>query len=100
MLPGLEAEAAGLREAERLPELVDVRRRIGIRVVVRDGDHHYLFEERLAPCFDEGVTLARRLPDDPARLARALTDRSMFLVAARSFERAFADLAEAVALLH
>ncbi|MEK2493912.1 hypothetical protein WN990_30595 [Kitasatospora purpeofusca] len=100
MLPGLEAEAAGLREAERLPELVDVRRRIGIRAVVRDGDHHYLFEERFAPCFDEGVTLARRLPDDPARLARALADRSMFLVAARSFERAFADLAEAVALLH
>ncbi|MFD4905491.1 hypothetical protein [Kitasatospora purpeofusca] len=99
MLPDLEAEAVGLREAERLPELVDVRRRIGIRAVVRDGDHHYLFEERLAPCFDEGVTLARRLPEDPARLARALTDRSMFLVAARSFERAFADLAEAVALL-
>lgn len=99
MLPGLEAEAAGLREAERLPELVDVRRRIGIRVVVRDGAHHYLFEERFTPRFDEGVTLARRLPDDPARLARALTDRSMFLVAARSFERAYADFAEAVALL-
>ncbi|MCX4684365.1 hypothetical protein OG401_08570 [Kitasatospora purpeofusca] len=100
MLPDLEAEAASLREAERLPELVDVRRRIGIRAVVRDGDHHYRFEERLAPCFDEGVTLARRLPEDPARLARALTDRSMFLVAARSFGPAYSDLAEAVALLH
>ncbi len=99
MLPGLEAEAAELREAERLPELVDVLRRISIRAAVRDGDHHYRFEERFAPRFDEGVTLARRLPDDPARLARALTDRSMFLVAARSFDRAHADLAETAALL-
>ncbi|MDH6544867.1 hypothetical protein [Streptomyces sp. SPB4] len=100
MLPGLEAEAARLREADRLPELIDVQRRIAIRAAVRDGDHPYLFEERFTPHFDEGVTLARRLPDDPARLARALTDRSMFLVAARSFGPAHADFAEAVALLH
>ncbi|MET9888313.1 hypothetical protein ABZZ20_35400 [Streptomyces sp. NPDC006430] len=100
MLPGLEAEAARLREADRMPELVDVQRRIGIRAAVREGDHPYLFEERFAPYFDKGVTLARRLPDNPARLARALTDRSMFLVAARSFEPAHADFAEAVALLH
>ncbi|MFD2686374.1 hypothetical protein ACFS5L_16205 [Streptomyces phyllanthi] len=100
MLPGLEAEAARLREADRLPELVDVQRRIGIRAAVREGDRPYLFEERFTPYFDEGVTLARRLPDNPARLARALTDRSMFLVAARSFEPAHADFAEAVALLH
>ncbi|MFB0627684.1 hypothetical protein [Streptomyces sp. AB3(2024)] len=100
MLPGLEAEAARLREADRLPELVDVQRRIGIRAAVREGDHPYLFEERFTPYFDEAVTLARRLPDNPARLARALTDRSMFLVAARSFEPAHADFAEAVALLH
>ncbi|MEU3721302.1 hypothetical protein [Streptomyces sp. NPDC031705] len=99
MLPGLEAEAARLRETGRLPELVDVHRRIAIRAAVREGDHPYLFEERFTPCFDEGVTLARRLPDDPARLARALTDRSMFLVAARSFEPARADFAQAVALL-
>ncbi|MEW1635297.1 hypothetical protein AB0469_14580 [Streptomyces sp. NPDC093801] len=99
MLPGLEAEAAGLRGADRLPELVDVLRRIAIRAVVRHGDHHHLFEERLRPYFDEGVTLGRRLPDDPARLARALTDRAMFLVAARTFEPAHADFAEAVALL-
>ncbi|KOV38010.1 hypothetical protein ADK60_03135 [Streptomyces sp. XY431] len=100
MLPDLEAEAVGLREAERLPELVDVQRRISVRAAVRDGDHHYLFEERFAPLFDEGVALARRLPDDPARLARALTDRSMFLVAAGSFERAYADYAEAASVLH
>ncbi|MFE7707608.1 hypothetical protein ACFU6I_17805 [Streptomyces sp. NPDC057486] len=100
MLPGLEAEAARLREADRLPELVDVQRRIGIRAAVREGDRPYLFEERFTPYFDEGVTLARRLPDNPAGLARALTDRSMFLVAARSFEPAHADFAEAVALLH
>ncbi|MEV6393417.1 hypothetical protein AB0M39_01275 [Streptomyces sp. NPDC051907] len=100
MLPGLEAEAARLREADRLPELVDVQRRIGIRAAVREGDHPYLFKDRFTPYFDEGVTLARRLPDNHARLARALTDRSMFLVAARSFEPAHADFAEAVALLH
>ncbi|MEV8454177.1 hypothetical protein AB0467_18655 [Streptomyces sp. NPDC052095] len=100
MLPGLEAEAAALLEAGRLPGLVDVRRRIVIRAAVREGGHPHLFEERFTPYFDEGVTLARRLSGDPARLARALTDRSMFLVAARSFEPAHADFAEAVALLH
>lgn len=100
MLPGLEAEAARLREADRLPKLVDVQRRISIRAAVREGARPYLFEERFTPYFDEGVTLARSLPDNPARLARALTDRSMFFVAARSFEPARADFAEAVALLH
>ncbi|MER5611180.1 hypothetical protein [Streptomyces sp. NPDC002215] len=95
----LETEAAGLREAGRLPELVDLQRRISIRVVLREGKHPYRFEERFKPYFDESVALARRLPDDPARLARALTDRSMFLVAARTFEPAHADFAEAVALL-
>ncbi|QKW17691.1 hypothetical protein HUT16_00205 [Kitasatospora sp. NA04385] len=100
MLPGLEAEAARLGAADRLPELVDVQRRISIRAAVREGDRPHLFEERFAPYFDEGVTFARRLPADPARLARALTDRSMFFVAARSFEPARADFAEAVALLH
>ncbi|MER7827296.1 hypothetical protein ABTX85_32575 [Streptomyces sp. NPDC096097] len=98
-LPSLEAEAAALREDDRLPELVDVQRRIGIRVAARDGHHRYRFAERLEPHFDESVALARRLPDDPARLARALTDRSMFLVAAGTFGPAYADLAEAVTLL-
>ncbi|GLV87723.1 hypothetical protein Slala03_74120 [Streptomyces lavendulae subsp. lavendulae] len=100
MLPGLEAEAARLRGAGRLPGLADVQRRIAIRAAVREGDRPYLFEERFTPYFDEAVALARRLPDDPGRLARALTDRSMFLVAARSFEPAHADFAEAAALLH
>lgn len=98
-LTGLETEAAGLREAGRLPELVDLQRRISIRAVLREGNRPYRFEERFKPYFDESVALARRLPDDPARLARALTDRSMFLVAARTFEPAHADFAEAVALL-
>jgi tetratricopeptide (TPR) repeat protein len=98
-LPGLETEAARLRGAGRLPELVDVQRRISIRVTLSEGNHPYRFAERLKPYFDEGVALARRLPDDPARLARALTDRAMFLVAARTFEPAYADFAEAVALL-
>ncbi|MGW1465582.1 hypothetical protein ACWCPT_14750 [Streptomyces sp. NPDC002308] len=100
MRPGLEAQAASAREAGRPAELVDLRRRICIRAAVSEGDRSYLFEERFTPYFDEGVTLARRLPDNPALLARALTDRSMFLVAARSFEPAHADFAEAVALLH
>ncbi|WP_030771946.1 MULTISPECIES: hypothetical protein [unclassified Streptomyces] len=98
-LPGLEAEAAAHREAGRLPELVDTRRRIGIRLAARHGDRHYRFVERFEPHFDEAVELARRLPDDPARLARALTDRSMFLVAAGTFGPAYADFAEAVTLL-
>ncbi|MFF4493899.1 hypothetical protein [Streptomyces sp. NPDC001546] len=99
MLPDLEAEAAALGLAGRLPELVDVHRRITVRAAVRDGTHPHRFEERFRPYFDEGVALARRLPDDPVRLARALTDRSMFLVAARTFEPAHADFAEATALL-
>ncbi|MEU6844395.1 hypothetical protein ABZ930_21245 [Streptomyces sp. NPDC046716] len=98
-LPRLETEALELREAGRVPELADVRRRITVREVLRQGDHPYRFEERLAPHFDEGVAVARRLPDDPVRLARALTDRSMFWVAARTFEPAHADFAEAVAVL-
>ncbi|MER5811547.1 hypothetical protein ABT143_25745 [Streptomyces sp. NPDC002033] len=98
-LPGLEAEASDLREAGRLAELVDVQRRISVRVALREGGHPHRFAERLAPYFDEGLALARRQPDDPARLARALTDRSMFFLAARTFEPAHTDLAEAVALL-
>ncbi|MFE9462838.1 hypothetical protein ACFYNW_04040 [Streptomyces virginiae] len=98
-LPRLEAEAAELREAGRMPEVVDVQRRISIRAAVREGNRPYQFGDRLTPYFDEGVALARRLPDDPVRLARALTDRSMFLVAARTFEPAYADFAEAVTLL-
>ncbi|MEU6987918.1 hypothetical protein ABZ946_31560 [Streptomyces sp. NPDC046324] len=98
-LPALETEAVRLRGAGRQPELVDVQRRISIRAALREGNRPYRFGERFRPYFDEGVALARRLPDDPARLARALTDRSMFLVAARTFEPAYADFAEAVALL-
>lgn len=78
---------------------MDVQRRISIRVALSEGNHPYRFAERLRPYFNEGVALARRLPDDPARLARALTDRAMFLVAARTFDAAYADYAEAVALL-
>ncbi|MFF7205501.1 hypothetical protein [Streptomyces sp. NPDC008141] len=99
-LPELEAQAAGLSEAGRLPELVDVQRRISIRAALREGGHPCQFGERFKPYFDEGVALARLLPDDPARLARALTDRSMFLVATRTFEPARDDFAEAVALFH
>ncbi|MYT70888.1 MULTISPECIES: hypothetical protein [unclassified Streptomyces] len=98
-LPELEARAQALEEAGRLPELSDVRRRIGVRAVLRQAGHFHLFEERLAPHFDEGVALARRLPRDPGRLARALTDRSVFRTAIRAFGPAHADFAEAVAVL-
>ncbi|MEU8529607.1 hypothetical protein AB0C77_29065 [Streptomyces sp. NPDC048629] len=98
-VPRLEAEAARLEETGRLSELADVRRRIAVRAAVRDGSHPYWFTKRLGSYFDDGVTLARRLTDDPARLARALTDRAMYFAAARTFEPAHADFAEAVALL-
>ncbi|MEU8618526.1 hypothetical protein [Streptomyces sp. NPDC048623] len=98
-LPALEERAARLGADGRLPELVDVRRRIAVRVVSRDGDRPYRLRERLGPFFDEGVDLARQLPGDSVRLARALTDRAMFSVALGSFVPAHADLAEAVAIL-
>ncbi|MER5945305.1 hypothetical protein ABT127_04525 [Streptomyces sp. NPDC001904] len=98
-LPELQERARALDEAGRLPELADVRRRIGVRLVLRQGSHPYLFEERLAPHFDEGVALARRLPGDPVRLARALTDRSVFRTAIGVFGPAHADFAEAAAVL-
>ncbi|WP_030770861.1 hypothetical protein [Streptomyces sp. NRRL F-2664] len=98
--PALEAEAVQLREAGRVPELVDVQRRISVRTAVGEGNRPHRFEERLGPYFDEGVGLARRLPGDEAgRLARALTDRAMFSVAARAFGPAHTDFAEASALL-
>ncbi|MFD0369231.1 hypothetical protein [Streptomyces sp. NPDC127114] len=98
-LPRLEEEAALLRADGRLAELVDVQRRITLRAVSRDGHSPYRFEERMRPFLDEGVALARRLPDDPGRLARALTDRAAYFAAARTFGPAHADFAEAVALL-
>ncbi|MFG2333102.1 hypothetical protein ACGFMM_26240 [Streptomyces sp. NPDC048604] len=96
-LPRLEEEAALLRESGRLPELVDIRRRISCRLVRRDAFSGFV--EQLRPHFDEGVALSRRLTGDPGRLARALTDRSMFRLAAGAREAARADLAEADALL-
>ncbi|MFD6434204.1 hypothetical protein [Streptomyces venezuelae] len=94
-----DADVSALRECGSLSELIDVRRRISVRHVLRQGDHPYRFEERLTPHFDEGVALARRLPSDSVRLARALTDRSMFRVATGAFESAHVDFAEAVEVL-
>ncbi|MFD6423357.1 hypothetical protein [Streptomyces sp. NPDC060198] len=99
MLPGLEAEAARVRGGGWLFGVVEVQRGVGIRAAVRVGDRPYLFKGRFMAYFGEGVTLARRLPGYHARLARVLTDRSVFLVAAGSFESAYGDFAEAVALL-
>lgn len=61
--------------------------------------------EPLRPLSAEGVPLARRLADLPGAqrgqqaLGRALTGRSMFLLAARQYAEACEDFRKAVALL-
>ncbi|MCZ0981967.1 hypothetical protein O1L60_31795 [Streptomyces diastatochromogenes] len=44
------------------------------------------------------MALARHPAADPGALARALTDRSMFLLAVKRYGEAHADFAEAMAL--
>ncbi|MFI1812655.1 hypothetical protein ACH414_20225 [Streptomyces sp. NPDC020422] len=91
----LEERAAALRASGELLELLTVQRRLTARRAVRrnSGD-----VESLLPEFDSGVALARRLPGAPSAVARALTDRAMFLLAARRYAQAHRDLAEAGAL--
>ncbi|MGW0701684.1 hypothetical protein ACWD0A_20675 [Streptomyces sp. NPDC002867] len=60
----------------------------------------HLILEPLRPLFDEGVVLARRLAETDeyagrAVLARALTDRSTLLVAAKRYAEARDDFLEA-----
>ncbi|MGC9543759.1 hypothetical protein [Streptomyces sp. UG1] len=110
-LPTLEAEVAGLRERAttdpraHLPALVDLHRRLTIRsAVYRERRSHRILKP-LRPLFNEGVALARRLADvvggaeGRGALGRALTDRSMFLLAARQYGEAYDDYREAVGLL-
>ncbi|WP_086826264.1 hypothetical protein [Streptomyces sp. NRRL B-24572] len=97
-IPALERQAAALRESDDLPGLVVTQRRLTVRRALRWESDGGNAEESLRPSFDEGVTLARRLTTDPGALARALTDRSMFLLAVKRYGEAHADFAEATAL--
>ncbi|MFD4376773.1 hypothetical protein [Streptomyces sp. NPDC058486] len=108
-VPALEEEKAALRgkaeaearaEAEAdparwLPALSAAHRRLTARAVLRHRSHRILDE--LRPLFDEGVALARRPGSAPGAEARALTDRALFLLAAREYGEAHADLAAAEA---
>lgn len=110
-VPALEEEAAGLREAAasdppgHLADLVALHRRLTIRSTVRCVERGHSALDPLRPLFDEGVALARRSAvvtgAAPSReaLGRALTDRSMFLVAAKQHGEACDDLREVVDLL-
>lgn len=104
-IPVLEAEVAELTGAGRLAEAVAAHHRLARRSAVFQEKRTYLIEEPLRPLFDEGVALARRLDAsvEPVgagtELARTLTDRAMFLVAAQRYEEAHADFVEVVALL-
>ncbi|WP_329620411.1 hypothetical protein OG357_07585 [Streptomyces sp. NBC_01255] len=98
-IPALKMEVAELTAAGHRPEAVAAHHRLTRRTAIGQRGHHYRFEEKLRPLFDEGVALARRMPEAPGASARALTDRSMFLVAAKRCDEAHADFAEAVALL-
>ncbi|MFE2555824.1 hypothetical protein ACFXGT_07285 [Streptomyces sp. NPDC059352] len=104
-IPALEAEVAELTEAGRLTEAMAAHHRLARRSAVFQEKRTYRIEDPLLPLFDEGVALARRLDISPepvgsgAELARTLTDRAMFLVAAKRYEEAHADFVEVVALL-
>ncbi|MDF6041380.1 hypothetical protein LRD69_04235 [Streptomyces sp. JH14] len=112
-IPALEAAAAALAEPARtdphnlLTELIAVHRRLTIRSALSSTKRTHRILKPLRPVFDEGVTLARRLAGLPAAspdlsretLCRALTDRSMFLVAAKQHGEAYEDFREAAALV-
>lgn len=119
----LEEKVAELREAAatdpdgHLAELVAEHRRLVIRsAVFREHRSHRILQP-LRTLFDEQVALARRLAEraegaDPAEgaaetdragkaeLGRALTDRSMFLLAAHQYGEAHDDYVEVCALLN
>ncbi|AJF68060.1 hypothetical protein [Streptomyces vietnamensis] len=97
-IPALERQTDALRESGDLPGLIVAQRRLTVRRALLWEASGRRTEESLRPSFDEGVALARRLTTDPAALARALTDRSMFLLAVKRYEEAHADFAEATAL--
>ncbi|MGX5184106.1 hypothetical protein ACWKT5_15105 [Streptomyces avermitilis] len=110
-LPTLEEQVAGLREAartdpcEHLPALVALHRRLTIRSALYRENRTYRILKPLRPIFDENVTLARRLadmaPTEQSRetLGQAVTDRSMFFLAAHQYGEAYDDYREVVDLL-
>ncbi|MGW8763878.1 hypothetical protein ACWGN5_15390 [Streptomyces sp. NPDC055815] len=97
-LPALEQRTADLRASGDLPGLIVAQRRLTVRRALHWETSGRRAEESLRPTFDEGVSLARRLPDDRSALARALADRAMFLLAVKRYGEAHADFAEAAAL--
>lgn len=87
-----------------LAELVRLHRVLTVRSAVYWEYRTHLFAERVRSLFDEGVDLARQLPQhDPAdgtrTLARTLIDRSTFYVAACEFRPALDDFREALGYL-
>ncbi|MFF2330908.1 MULTISPECIES: hypothetical protein [unclassified Streptomyces] len=109
-LPALEEATARLTEAAdtdphgTLPELIALHRRVTIRTaLLREKQSHRILKP-LRPVFDKGVALACRLADldgesGRSARARALTDRSMFLLAAKQFGEAHEDFAAVATLL-
>ncbi|KUN16853.1 hypothetical protein AQJ23_42545 [Streptomyces antibioticus] len=96
----LEEQVAALREdpSTPLPDLIVQHRRLVVRTAVyRERCHHRILKP-LRPLFDDRVALTRRLAQ-PQPLAEALTDRAMFLVAAKQYGEAYDDFREACALL-
>ncbi|MFB6501098.1 MULTISPECIES: hypothetical protein [unclassified Streptomyces] len=109
-LPALEERAARLAgevDADpriRLPELIAVHRRVTIRAALLREKRFPVVLEPLRPLFDRGVALARELADlagaeGRGALAGALTDRSMFLLAAKRYGEAHEDFLAVTALL-
>ncbi|MFF9567217.1 hypothetical protein [Streptomyces sp. NPDC014685] len=109
-LPALEERAARLAGAAdadprtHLPELIAVHRRVTLRTALLREKRSHIILEPLRPVFDRGVALARRLVDlggaeGRTALAGALTDRSMFLLAAKRYGEAQADFLAVTALL-
>ncbi|WP_327272242.1 hypothetical protein OG609_08505 [Streptomyces sp. NBC_01224] len=109
-LPAFEEETARLTEAaavdprRHLPGLIATHRRMTIRSALHRENRTHRILKPLRPVFDEGVALARRLDDLGAQegralLARALTDRSMFLLAAKQYGEAHDDFLVVTTLL-
>ncbi|KQX57034.1 hypothetical protein ASE09_25565 [Streptomyces sp. Root66D1] len=93
----LEEEAAALRESGDPAGAAVAHRRLTLRRALHWETTGRRSEETLGRALDEGVTLARNLPGDDDAVARALTDRAMYLVAAKRYAEALADFTEAYA---